>query len=111
MREELLLLSKKQEIVEFEKFPTLGAFSGMLQLLCTYDLQLSQGSTVNEKSAPLHGTPPIIKLGTNPILQLRTIRKRKHFYIENKGMIKEERERKKNMREHNQSKMLFTTSN
>ncbi len=97
MREELLQFSKKQETVDFEKFPTLGAFSGMLQLLCTYDLQLSQGSTVDEKSAPLHATPPIIELGTNPILQLRTIKKRKHFYIENKGMIKEERENKKNI--------------
>ncbi len=110
MREELLLLSIKQGTVEFEKFPTLGTFSGMLQLLCTYDLQLSQGSTVDEKSAPLHCTPPIIELGTNPVLQLRTNRKRKHVYIEKKGMIKEERE-KKNMREHTQSEKLFTTSN
>ncbi len=108
MREELLLLSKKQETVEFEKFPTLGAFSGMLQLLCTYDLQLSHGSTVDENSAPLHGTPPIIELGTNPILQLRTIRKRKHFYIENKGR---EKKQNKNMQEHTQSEKLFTTSN
>jgi len=31
-------------------------FSGMLQLLYTYDPQLSQGLTVNEKSATLRGT-------------------------------------------------------
>jgi hypothetical protein len=42
--------------LNFEKLPTLGASSGMLQLLCTYDLLLSQGLTVAEKSAPLHGT-------------------------------------------------------
>jgi hypothetical protein len=49
-------LLKKQETVRFEKLPTFGTFSGMLQLLCTFDPQLSQGLTFDEKSAPLHGT-------------------------------------------------------
>ena len=56
-----LLLSKKYETVEFEKLPTLGAFSGMLQLLCTCDPQLSQGLTVDEESASLRGTIMYIK--------------------------------------------------
>jgi hypothetical protein len=51
---------KNRVLLNLKNFPHL-AFSGMLQLLCTYDPQLSQGLTVEEKSAPLHGTYTYLK--------------------------------------------------
>ncbi len=47
---------KKQGTVRLEIPSHTWCFSGMLQLLCTYDLRLSQGLTVDEKRASLHDT-------------------------------------------------------
>jgi hypothetical protein len=49
-------LIKNRGPLDLKNFPHLALFSGMLQLLCTYDPQLSQGLTVDEKRAHLHGT-------------------------------------------------------
>jgi hypothetical protein len=49
-------LIKNRGPLDLKNFPHLAIFSGMLQLFCTYDLQLSQGLTVDKKSAPLNGT-------------------------------------------------------
>jgi hypothetical protein len=49
-------LIKNRGPLDLKYPPTLEAFSGMLQLLCTHDPQLSQGLTVDEKRASMHDT-------------------------------------------------------